>query len=253
MSTQGWGRNLVTSAAAVAAITLATQAHAGDVVRRIVTEMDPVAPSSAAYEEAQTGVTTSKWGGLADFNIGGMVSMGPEFWTGTFVAKGPTDDSTEYRREDMWPGERQKIDAIRLRWMVSKWEQPQSMRGWYLKGGYSYTRINSRANRYDETAGEGDALPQNILGTDPNADTDLITDLRHGAVVGFGNRWAVWEQKLTINLGMSYTANFKRSVTVDSKDANALADYEDMINTLPDTKLANRPTPEANLLVGWAW
>lgn len=245
-TTLGWG--LV----AVATFALAAEAQAGDVVRRIIVEADPVAPSSAAYEEAATGVTTSKWGGAADFNIAGVLSTGPEFWTGTFVKNGPEEDDT-YRREDFWPGERQKLDAIRLRWMISKWEQPQSMRGWFVKGGYSYTRIDSSANRYDETAGEGDAVPTNVFGTDPGADKDLVTDIRHGGVVGFGNRWLVWDQKLSVNVGMSYTANFKRSITVDSKDPNARADYDDMIDTLPDTRMNTRPLPEANLLVGYAW
>lgn len=231
---------------------LAGSAEAADINRRIIAEIDPVAPGSASYEESESGVTTSKWGGLVDFNMGNVLSTGPEFWTGTFAAKGPVDESS-YRREDLWPGERHKIDAIRLRWTVSRWEQPQSMRGWFIKGGYSYTRINSRANRYDETGGEGDAIPAVVTTTSPSDDTDLVADLRHGAVFGFGNRWLLAEQSLSINLGASFTANFKRTVNVDSQDPDALADYEDMISTLPDTRMSVRPTPEVNLGLGYAW
>lgn len=230
----------------------AAGAQAADINRRIIAEIDPVAPGSASYEEDQTGIVTSKWGGLVDFNMGNVLSTGPEFWTGTFSAKGPEDDS-EYRREDLWPGERHKIDAIRLRWMITRWEQPQSMRGWYVKSGYSYTRINSRANRYDESGGEGDAIPAVIPSSQPSDDTDLVTDLRHGAVFGFGNRWLLFSQSLTVNLGASFTADFKRTVNVDSKDPDARADYEDMISSLPDTKMSVRPTPEVNLGFGYAW
>ena len=237
----------------VALLAMGTHAHAADVTRKIIAEVDPVAPSSAAYEQDHDNVVTSKWGGLVDFNMAGVISTGPEFWTGTFTVKGPDDPTQTYRREDFWPGERQKIDAIRLRWMITKWEQPQSMRGYFVKGGYSYTRVNSRANKYDETAGAGDALPANVLGTNPNADTDLVTDIRHGVVFAFGNRWLFFDQKVSVNLGASYTANFKRTVSIDSKDPNARADYTSMIESLPDTKMSTRPMPEANLLFGYAW
>lgn len=237
---------------AVSFMSCISTAQAADINRRIIAEFDPVAPSSAAYEEDSSGVTTSKWGGLVDFNMGNVMSTGPEFWTGTFAAKGP-DDGTDYRREDLWPGERHKLDAIRLRWNLSFWEQPQSMRGWYVKTGYSYTRINSRANRYDETGGEGDALPAVMSTSSPSDDTDLVTDIRHGGALAFGNRWLLVGQTISVNLGASITANFKRTVNVDAKDPDARADYEDLISTLPDTRMSVRPTPEVNLGVGYAW
>lgn len=239
---------------AVAALGLSSSlATAADINRRIIAEIDPVAPGSAVYEEKASGISTSKWGGLVDFNMGNVLSTGPEFWTGTFAAKGPDDPTAEYRREDLWPGERQKLDAIRLRWNITRWEQPQSMRGWWLKAGYSYTRINSRANRYNEEGGEGDAVPIVIPGTTPNDDTDYVTDLRHGVDFGFGNRWLLLEQSLSVNIGATFTSNFKRTVNVDSKDRNARADYEDMIAKLPDSHLSTRPTPEINMGVGYAW
>lgn len=242
----------------MAAVFLALSAFGGaadgaDINRRIIAEIDPVAPGSAAYEEKSSGIVTSKWGGLVDFNMGNVLSTGPEIWTGTFAAKGPSDPAVDYRREDLWPGERHKLDAIRLRWNITRWEQPQSMRGWFVKAGYSYTRINSRANRYDETGGEGDALPAILPASNPDDDTDLVTDLRHGVDYGFGNRWLMFDQKVSVNVGATFTSNFRRSVTVDSKDPDARADYEDMIGRLPDTRMSVRPTPEINLGVGYAW
>ena len=90
-------------------------------------------------------------------------------------------------------------------------------------------------------------------GATPNDDTDLVTDLRHGVDYGFGNRWLLWDQKISVNVGATFTTNFKRSVSVDSKDPDALADYEDMISKLPDTRMSVRPTPEINMGVGYAW
>ena len=90
----------------IGAIGIGTQAQALDVVRSIIAEVDPVAPGSSAYEEKTHGVATSKWGGLVDFNLAGVISTGPEFWTGTFSAKGPDDPTQTYRREDLWPGEK---------------------------------------------------------------------------------------------------------------------------------------------------
>lgn len=228
-------------------------ALAADINRKLVAELDPVAPTSSIYEEQKNGVATSKWGGNIDFNLAGVLSVGPEFWTGTFSEKGAEEGET-YRREDMWPGERQKIDAIRLRWMATAWEQPSSMRGWFVKGGYSYTRINSRANRLNEAQGDGsDAIPVGMFDTTPDDQTDLVTDIRHGIAAGFGNRWMMFDQKVTVTLGTSFTSNFKRIVSVDSKDPNARGDYDSMIETLADTRMTTRPTPEINLGLGYAW
>lgn len=241
------------NALALASILSAGVAHAADINRKIIAEVDPVAPGSAAYDEARSGVTTSKYGLAADFNLGGVMSTGPEYWTGTFSQKGELTETV--RREDMFVGERQKLDAIRLRWMFTAWEQPSSMRGWFVKGGYSYTRVNSRGNRYEEgTAGDnGDAIPANFIVGTPSDETSLVTDIRHGVAAGFGNRWLLWDQKLAITLGTSFTANFKRVVSMDSKDPNARRDYDEMIEKLPDQKMSTRMLPEANLGLGWAW
>lgn len=241
-------------ALAIASILSAPSALAADINRKIITEIDPVAPGSASYDQRATGIVTSKWGLGADFNLAGVLSTGPEYWTGTFTQKG-SDVSDTVRRENMFPGERQKLDAIRLRWMFTAWEQPSSMRGWFVKGGYSYTRINSRGNRYEEgvSGSNGDAVPANFIVGSPDDDTSLVTDIRHGVAAGFGNRWLLWDQKLSITLGTSVTGNFKRTVSVDTKDPNARADYDEMIEKLPDTKMSMRPLPEANLGLGWAW
>jgi hypothetical protein len=243
---------LFTLALAAASLLGAQAAHAADINRKIIAEVDPIAPTSAGYDQARTGIVTSKYGFGADFNLAGVLSTGPEYWTGTFTQKGQASDTL--RREDMFVGERQKLDAIRLRWMFTGWENPSSMRGWYVKAGYSYIRVNSRGNRYEEGSGaQGDAIPQSFVVGNPSDDTSLVTDIRHGVAVGFGERWLVWDQKLAITLGTSATANFKRTVSVDTKDANARKDYDDMIETLPDQKMSIRPLPEVNLGLGWAW
>ncbi len=239
-------------ALALASLFSAGAAHAADINRKIIAEVDPVAPGSAAYDQQTTGVVTSKYGLGADFNLAGVMSTGPEYWTGTFTQKGVAQDTV--RREDMFNGERQKLDAVRLRWMFTAWEQPASMRGWFLKAGYSYTRVNSRGNRYEEGAGgPNDATPANFIVGSPSDETSLVTDIRHGVATGFGNRWLVWDQKIAITLGTSITLNFKRTVAVDTKDPNARKDYDEMIAKLPDQKMSTRPLPEANLGFGWAW
>ena len=231
----------------------ANVAYAGDINKKIIAEIDPVAPGSASYEEQTNSVATSKFGGIVDFNIGGVVSTGPDVWTGNFVMKGSTEEGMEYRREDMYPGERHKLDATRLRWMITRWELPSSMRGWYIRAGYSYLRINSRANRYTEKSDANDAVPVNFFSEDPSDETDLITDIRHGIAGGFGNRWLLFDQTLSLSLGASFTANFKRTVSVDSTDPLARRDYDILIADLPDTKMSLRPTPEINLGFGYAW
>ncbi|NBQ52394.1 MAG: hypothetical protein EBU49_02270 [Proteobacteria bacterium] len=129
----------------------ASSAGAAEINRRFITEIDPVAPSSALYEQRASGITTSKFGASVDFNVGENFSVGPEFWSGTFLAKGDSLSGDMLRREDMFPGERHKIDAMRLRWNMSFWEIPSSMRGWYTRLSYDYVKVNSRANRYTES------------------------------------------------------------------------------------------------------
>lgn len=232
---------------------LAQQSLAADINKKIITELDPVAPGSASYDEQHNDIATSKFGGNVDFNVGGIIATGPEFWTGNFVKNGYKGSEPTYRREDMFPGERHKLDAVRLRWMITKWEMPASMRGWYVKAGYSYLRINSRANRYSEIYTGNDAIPNNTFSDNPSEETDLITDIRHGIATGFGNRWLFFNQALSLTLGTSFTSNFKRTIATDSKDQMAKRDYETFIEELPDTKMSLRPSPEINLSVGYAW
>lgn len=231
---------------------IGTPLIAGDVLRDIIVEADPIAPASSFYEQGQSGVSTTKWGVGVDFNFGGRLSTGPELWTGAFLLKGPDMGSAGVRREDFWPGERQKIEATRFRWNLGYWQQPSSMRGWYVKMAYSYTKINSRANRYTEALDQNTGLTT-VKMDEPLDETDLITDTRHGISAAIGSRWFIYE-RLTASIGASVTQNFRRSIDVDSSDANAKADYEALINNnIPDTRMSVRPTPEVNIGAGYAF
>ncbi len=242
----------VAQTAVVGALLMGTTANAGMTAKNIVVEVDPISPATAAVEQSDENVSSNKWGGTVDFNIAANFSTGPEFWTGTYSAQGATSADAAYRRQDLWPGEREKISAMRLRWNITKWEQGESMRGWYIKAAYSYTRIDARANRYESSLGLGESLPV-IESSDVNEQADLVTDVRHGVVMGAGNRWQILSQKLSITIGASMTANVKRVVAVDGGNETARADYDALIETLPDTRIATRLTPEVNLGLGWVW
>lgn len=243
---------LVLLGTALMSMAEAQRLYAGDVIRRLVVEADPIAPASSVYEQSVNGVTTSKYGATVDFNIGAYMTTGPEFWTGTFLVRGD-DSGAAYRREDLWPGERQKLDAMRFRWTFGVFEQGQSMRGWFLKGAYSWMRINSRANRFTEDMSTASSLSTGSVLDQPNDETDLITDMRHGLSVSFGNRW-IFADSLMASVGASITHNFRRTMSVDSTDPMAKADYEALINnTLPDTRMATRPMPEVNIGLGYSW
>jgi hypothetical protein len=238
-------KNLIIPGFAIAL--LAGNASAAPSLRKIIFEIDPVAPASAAYDEKNNNMTNSKFGVNVDFNIGGFISTGPEVWTGAFYLKG----AEEARREDLQPGERHKITATRFRWNFSRWEIPSNMRGWYLKAAYSYLKVDSRSNRFTET---GDLSSGDLTKLDtPSDETDLITDERHGATFGFGERWLLMNQSLSITVGVSMNSDFKREVAVDSTDEDARADYDQVIEALPDTRLSTRPLPEANLSMGYAF
>jgi len=245
-------KRMIASTAIAGSLLMGSSAYAGMTAKSIVVEVDPIAPVSAATEENKQDISSNKWGGSVDFNIAANFSTGPEFWSGTYSAQGATAEDAAYRRQDLWPGEREKLSAMRLRWNVTKWEMGESMKGWYMKAAYSYTRIDARANRYESSLGLGGSLPV-IESSDVNEQADLVTDVRHGVALGAGNRWHVLNQKLSITIGASMTANVKRVVSVDGGNETARADYDALIETLPDTRVATRMTPEVNLGLGWVW
>jgi hypothetical protein len=209
-----------------------------DIKRTMAAEIDPLSPM-AANIQSKEGDSITMWGAMADFNLGELAT-GPEYWMGNFNRKGVSDE--EIRREDLQPGEFHKIEASRLRWTLSWFEKPSSIRGWFVKAGYSYTKINSRAKR---------DLDNSYLTPDPVAVESNIQDIRHGVVAGFGQRWALWDQSFTISLAVSATHNFRRTVTTDSDDPAAKEDYETMIESIPNTHMSPKPVPEANLNFGY--
>lgn len=219
--------------------------HSAEQQRKIALEIDMLSPASAAIQ-TNKGNPSSMWGGAGDFNLGSF-STGPSIWVGNFSRKGDVDSTESVRREDLQNGEIQKIDAVRFRWTVAVFEIPENQRGWYLRAGYSYLRVNSRAKRFADDL-------TNPFGLD-GAETiqSNISDVRHGVVAGFGERWNFWDRKASVTLGLNYTANFKRTVSEDSdsEDPNARRDYDEMIETIPDANMSVRGMPEVGLQVGF--
>lgn len=218
---------------------LTTSVYAGDIRRVLAAEVDPVAPI-AAMTLSKDETRVNMWAAQVDFNVG-RVATGPEFWVGNFAKSGPDDTSTYVRPEDLQPGESHKLEASRFRWTISLWEKPSSMRGWFIKSGYSYTSIQSRAHRETSTRLDGPSVP-----LDAN-----IVDTRHGLMAGFGQRWAIADSSATITLAISSTFNFKRSLAVDSEDPDAQADYKDFTENMPYARMSTKSVPEAALTLGW--
>lgn len=224
-----------------------TPSFAADVNRHISLEMDPLAPAAAARESGN-GNPTSMWGAGVDFNLG-RISTGPEVWTGAFTRKGPTSDCEDaLRLGELQCGDRFKMDAVRLRWTVGIWESSYTMRGLFLKGGYSYTKIQSKGTRSNQYENALRGLP-----ADPT--TADIVDMRQGVMATVGQRWAFWDHTGTVTLAMSYTGDVKRSVTAEGTgDLDlARADYDNMIERIQDTHLSTRAMPEFNLGFGYLW
>lgn len=218
---------------------VSTSAFGGDIKRVLSAEIDPVAPAAAlSLSKGQDRATM--WAGVVDFNVG-QVATGPELWIGNFTKKGPEDAGDYVRREDLQFGETHKIEASRFRWTVSMWEKASSMRGWFVKGGYSYTTIQSRATREYSARLDTPAV---------SMDTNIV-DTRHGLMAGFGQRWAIIDSAATITLSISSTFNLKRSLAVDSDDPDAKNDFKSFTETTPYARMSLRTVPEANLTLGW--
>jgi hypothetical protein len=226
----------------VSGLLRAGYAMGSDVPKYIAVETSPIAPVAAVRESAQ-GNATSMWEFATDFNVNGKFSTGPELWLGTFAMRSKADDPTErVRREDLQYAERQKIDASSLKWNVTLFESGYSMRGWFLKTGYSYTKVLSRAHRYYET----DFTLENAENTEAN-----ITDYRHGVYGAFGQRWHFWNHNATVTVGVNYTHYFRRQIHVESPDVDAREDYLELIEKMPDARLSARPIPQADFRVGF--
>jgi hypothetical protein len=248
-------RLLAGSLITLANATVSSHLLAAQPTRSIIAEIDALSPATAALdqENSQHRLSSNKWGASVDFNFGNKIATGPEIWTGNFVMSGPVNADDPVRREDFWYGEKQKINATRIQWNISRWEIPETMRGWYIKAAYSSLRIESKAHRNSEEIGKSaDAVT--VTGeTNPEKDLDLVTDARHNAELGFGQRWMFAENQLSITLGATFSQNVKRSVSVDSNDSNARADYDEMIEKFPFTPLSTSRYPLISLKCGYAW
>jgi hypothetical protein len=218
-----------------------SRARAGDVPKFIAVEISPVAPVAAARESSQ-GNAASMWEFATDFNVNGKFTTGPELWLGTFAMRSKAESSeTHVRREDLQYSERQKLDASSLKWNVTLFESGYSMRGWFIKTGYSYTKVLSRAHRYFEAFGVDD--PENVESN--------IVDYRHGVYGAFGERWHFWSHNVTVSVAVNYTHYFRRRLEVESQDSDARGDYLELIERIPDTRLSARPIPAADFRVGF--
>jgi len=232
-------------------ILMGNLAFCASIHQQLTFELDPFGPASAAYESRKSEVTASNFSGKVDFNLGGILSTGPEFWSGAYVLKGSQDQNSLVRREDLWPNERHKISGTRLRWNFTFWEVPASMRGWFLKAGVSYTDIESRANRYTEHADDGNLSDPSAYGQ-PDDNPDYVNEIRRGAFFGFGQRW-LFGQSFSSSIEVSYTQTLMRQVNVDSDDPRAEGDYDAIAESLPFTKFSAKPYPEANFSMGYSF
>jgi hypothetical protein len=226
--------------AALMLITFQQHAFAADIRRVMAAEIDPVAPAAAAADSSE-GRESSMWGASADFNVG-PVATGPELWVGNFNRKGPASQDTRVRREDLQYGEQHKVEATRLRWTVALFEKPDSMRGWFVRTGYSWTKVNSRAKR-DYNASYLDTNPTNL--------ESVISDTRHGVMLGFGQRWTFLDNKLSATLSISSTQTVLRKISDADTDPDARSDFDEFVEETPWAKMSTKAVPEANLSIGY--
>ena len=107
-------------------------------------------------------------------------------------------------------------------------------------------------NRYTEHSADGNAIPSSANYGLPDDETDFINELRHDAVLGFGQRWFFWG-KLTSTVEVTIAQSFKREVNVESKDPRAELDYTALADNIPFTKFSSKPYPELNFTMGYAF
>jgi hypothetical protein len=64
----------VLAVSALVSVLQTQRLEAGDVIRRLVLEADPIAPVSSVYEQSINSVATSKYGASVDFNVGAFMA-----------------------------------------------------------------------------------------------------------------------------------------------------------------------------------
>ena len=233
--------------AIVLSVFTGTQALGSDVLKKMAVELDPFSPLAASLEtQTPEGKSASMWGGQVEFNMGNKLATGPEFWLATIKRQGKRTDGPIGREEEMIENENVKLEATRLRWMVGLYEKPMSLRGWFVKAGISYTKIQSRSNIHNEWETNLDD------GTNPDFFTNNVTDVRQGVVAAVGQRWLFFKQSASLSLTASITANYKRNVSVDAEDTDAREDYDQLIEDIPGGRqLSAKPFPEGQVAFGY--
>lgn len=234
--------------------TLAHPAQADDGSKtNLIVEIDPIAAAAAVNESRMNGFVSHQFGLTVDFPANSWLSTGPEFWGATYSARGLGNTESvdsNVRREDLFPGERHRIEAFRLKWNLTKWENPSTLSGRYIQVSYSYSRANSRANRYTEASDSTTNLPTDLSSDTPDAETDLITDTRHGVALRLGNRWCAYGLSWSVGVGIG--KDIARKVSVTSSDQNSRKDYETSVNRFVSSRLNLAPVPELSMGIGFA-
>jgi hypothetical protein len=197
--------------------------------RTFAVELDAYTPTKASRSSDETN-KVQEWGGEFQYNLK-KIFVATEFWFGEYEKDGKSPTGARLAE-----GETYEILYNRFQLFVGAFSKKQQMKGWYAKGGYSFTKIDTEANLINESEGSTGSIYNNL------------DDSRHGMTFSAGHRLTFFKNYCSLNLGLSYTRTTSRSIT--GQNPTFQSRYESILANAGDKRLAGKDFPEIRVAVG---
>ena len=196
--------------------------------RTIAVEFDAYTPTKASRSNEGNN-KVQEWGAEFQYNLK-SIFVASELWFGEYKKIG--NGSAGAR---LTAGETYEILYNRYQLFVGAFSTKEHMKGWYAKGGYSYTKVDAEATLMNDS-------------TSSVSSYNNFDDSRHGMTVSAGHRYTFLKNRCSLNLGLSYTRTTSRSVA--GQNPTLESRYESILANAGDKRLAGKDFPEVRVAVG---
>jgi len=197
--------------------------------RTYAVEIDAYTPTKA-YQGSEGNNKVQEWGGELQYNLTDII-ISAEFWFGEYEKKNNRPEGASLSE-----GEAYDILYNRHQIFVGTFSKKEQMKGWYVKGGYSYTKIDAEATLLDKE------------GTVSGANYNNLDEVRHGITVAAGHRYTFLKNRCSLNLGLSHTKTTSRSIS--EQNANLESRYGSILANAGDKRLGSKDFPEIRVALG---
>lgn len=197
--------------------------------RTFAIEFDAYTPVKAS-QSSDGENKVQEWGGEFQYNLKGIF-VSTEFWFGEYEKDGAASGGAR-----LTEGETYEILYNRYQLFVGAFSKKEQMKGWYAKGGYSFTKVDTEATLLNDADSASVSSYNNY------------DDSRHGMTISAGHRYTFLKNYCSLNLGLSYTRTTSRAVS--GQNPTLESRYESILANAGDKRLAGKDFPEIRVAVG---